>query len=147
MIGVIVSIVNQVPMGNYQLSKSGRSTRVEPDAFIAACPSRSVLTRLGEKWALLAIAALVPEPLHFGELRRRLEGVSQKMLTQTLRALERDGLVCRRVLNTRPIRVEYSLSSLGMNFAGHAMALKHWAEEHLRPIKQRQTVFDRRRDV
>jgi DNA-binding HxlR family transcriptional regulator len=120
-----------------------RTTKVRPDAFIAECPSRAILIRLGEKWALLAISALVLGPQHFGALRRRLEGVSQKMLTQTLRSLERDGLVHRQVIDARPIRVEYSLTPLGRDFAGHAIALKEWIEAHLRPIKRRQDFYDR----
>jgi DNA-binding HxlR family transcriptional regulator len=120
---------------------------VSPDAFVAECPSRAILSRLGEKWVLLAIAALAQQPLHFGELRRKLEGVSQKMLTQTLRALERDGLVKRRLIDTPRIRVEYSLTPLGGKFAEQAMQLKHWVEANIRPIKQRQQAYDRRRSV
>jgi DNA-binding HxlR family transcriptional regulator len=132
-------------MSNYLSSNAPRTASVQPDAFIAACPSRAILIRLGEKWALLAIAALASEPQHFGELRRRLQGVSQKMLTQTLRSLERDGLVHRQVLDVRPIRVEYSLTALGIDFAGHAIALKEWIEAHLGPIKKLQRVYDRKR--
>jgi DNA-binding HxlR family transcriptional regulator len=131
-------------MSNYRSPNARRATIVQPDAFIAACPSRAILTRLGEKWALLAIAALVAEPHHFGELRRRLQGVSQKMLTQTLRSLERDGLIHRQVLDARPIRVKYSLTALGTEFAGHAIALKEWIEAHLPPIEKQQDVYDRK---
>jgi DNA-binding HxlR family transcriptional regulator len=145
MLAHTVSAVNQVPMSNYQSTDAPRATRARPDAFVAVCPSRAILARLGEKWALLAIAALVAGPQHFGELRRRLQGISQKMLTQTLRALERDGLVQRKVLDTRPIRVEYSLTALGTDFARHAIALKSWVEAHLQPVERRQDSYDRTR--
>jgi DNA-binding HxlR family transcriptional regulator len=139
-----VSTVNQVPMGNYQGQIAMRAPKAQPDAFLSVCPSRAVLSRLSEKWALLALTALASGPLHFGELRRRLQGVSQKMLTQTLRALERDGLVSRQVLDTRPIRVAYSLTALGEEFAQHAMAIKAWVEANLQPIKRRQVAYDRK---
>jgi DNA-binding HxlR family transcriptional regulator len=127
-----------------QSIKSPERRKVRPDAFVAVCPSRPILSRLGEKWSLLVIAALADHPLHFGELRRKLEGVSQKMLAQTLRALERDGLVKRRLIDARRIRVEYSLTPLGSDFSGHAMQLKSWVEANLRPIHQRQNAYDRR---
>jgi DNA-binding HxlR family transcriptional regulator len=130
-------------MGNQSIKPAERRV-ARADAFVAICPSRAILTRLGEKWALLAIAALAQDPLHFGELRRKLEGVSQKMLTQTLRALERDGLVNRRLIDARRIRVEYSLTPLGGEFAEHAMQLKYWVEANLRPIKKWQSAYDRR---
>jgi DNA-binding HxlR family transcriptional regulator len=130
-------------MSNQSVNTAERRA-VSPNAFVAVCPSRVILTRLGEKWALLAISALAQQPFHFGELRRKLEGVSQKMLTQTLRALERDGLVNRRLIDARRIRVEYSLTPLGGDFAEHAMQLKLWVEANLRPIKQRQKSYDRR---
>jgi DNA-binding HxlR family transcriptional regulator len=131
-------------MSNHLEAGTRRTLRVRADALLAACPSRVLLARLGEKWSLLAIAALSVEPLHFGELRRRVQGVSQKMLTQTLRALERDGLVRRSVVSARPLRVEYSLTVMGAEFARHALALKQWIESHLQPMKKRQSLFDRR---
>jgi DNA-binding HxlR family transcriptional regulator len=136
-----VSFVNQVPMSNHHTSNA---SRMRPDAFLVACPSRALLARLGEKWTLLALVAMVDEPQYFGELRRRLQGVSQKMLTQTLRALERDGLVRRRVVDARPVRVEYSLTPLGSEFAERASALKVWAEKNLRPVARQQTAFDQK---
>jgi DNA-binding HxlR family transcriptional regulator len=131
-------------MSNHQSPNGRRASAVHPDAFLAACPSRAILARLGEKWALLAIAALLAEPQHFGELHRRLQGVSQKMLTQTLRSLERDGLIHREILDARPIRVKYSLTALGAEFAGHAMALKEWIETNLPPIKKQQYLYDQK---
>jgi DNA-binding HxlR family transcriptional regulator len=144
MISYHVTRVNQVPMSNHQGKLPSRTPTGPADAFLAVCPSRPILARLGEKWALLAIAALFSGPQHFGELRRQLEGVSQKMLTQTLRALERDGLVAREVIDSRPIRVAYSLTALGEDFAVHATALKAWVEAHLRPVQRLQAAYDRK---
>lgn len=111
-------------MGNYQ-----RMTRQDtPDAFLVACPSRQFFARLAEKWTLLAIIALADGPERFGALRRRLDGVTQKMLTQTLRKLEADGLVHRELFDEMPLRVEYSLTDRGADLLPHIRALKAWAE-------------------
>ena len=77
-----------------------------PDAFLKVCPSRTVLARVGQKWTVLTMVALQDSALRFGDIRRRLEGVSQKVLTQTLRAMERDGLIERRLYDERPLRVD-----------------------------------------
>ena len=114
-----------------------------PDAFVAACPSRGLVARLGEKWAMLIVVALVDGPVRFGALRRRLQGVSQKMLTQTLRTLERDGLVSRRVIEA-PLAVEYELTVLGRDLAPLARAVKAWAEAHLREIEAENAAYDAR---
>jgi DNA-binding HxlR family transcriptional regulator len=117
-------------------------TILEPDAFIAACPSRGLVARLGEKWALLVLIAIGRGCGRFGMLKRRLEGISPKMLTQTLRTLERDGLVERTVLATRPIAVEYRLSPLGADLLPLAVSLKSWAEAHLHEIERSNARFD-----
>lgn len=119
---------------------------IRPDAFIAICPSRPLLARIGEKWTLMIIVALDAGPLRFGQLRARLEGVSQKRLTQSLRGLERDGLVAREMFNEMPLRVEYSLTALGRTLTPHAVALKAWAEDSLKPVLAAQARFDSRCD-
>ena len=106
--------------------------RTEPDAFLRACPSRDLLARVAEKWALLVLVALEPGPQRFGALRRRVEGVSQKMLTQTLRGLERDSLVSRRLYDEMPLRVEYTLTERGRGLLPLAADLKRWAETNFR---------------
>jgi DNA-binding HxlR family transcriptional regulator len=106
-----------------------------PDAFLAICPSRGLFARIAEKWTLLALVALEQSPLRFGALRRRLEGVSQKMLSQTLRNLERDGLIRREVLDARPLAVEYSLTESGRSLAPHVRHLKAWAENHFQNVE------------
>ena len=101
-----------------------------PDPYLAACPSRALLARLGEKWSALALVELEAGPRRFGELQRRLQGVSQKMLTQTLRHLERDGLLQRTLLSDRPIQVSYALTPLGHSLAPILRALKDWVRVH-----------------
>jgi DNA-binding HxlR family transcriptional regulator len=107
-----------------------------PDAFVKVCPSRAVLARIGEKWAALAVVALADEPMRFGALMRKLEGISQKMLTQTLRGLEQDGLLSRTLYAEMPLRVEYRLTPLGESLVPHLLALKVWAEQNLHTIMQ-----------
>ncbi|MEM8794273.1 MAG: helix-turn-helix domain-containing protein [Pseudomonadota bacterium] len=107
-----------------------RANDVMPDAFLQACPSRQLFVRLAEKWTMLAVVALANGPMRFGALRRRLEGVTQKMLTQTLRKLEEDRLVNRRVYDEMPLRVEYSLTKRGHDLLPHIQALKTWSEEN-----------------
>jgi DNA-binding HxlR family transcriptional regulator len=101
------------------------------DVYRAACPTRSALDRIADKWTALIIGLLAERPHRFGELRRRIDGISQKMLTQTLRSLERDGLVARRAEATVPVTVEYSLTPLGATLVGPLEAIRVWAEAHI----------------
>lgn len=117
-----------------------------PDAFSKICPSRSVLARLGQKWTILAMVALRDRPLRFGAIRRRMEGVSDRMLTQTLRAMERDGLVLRTVYDERMTRVEYELSPLARSVLPILIDLKDWAEHSLENIEACIGAFDARSD-
>ncbi|QNG20846.1 helix-turn-helix transcriptional regulator [Rhodococcus triatomae] len=104
------------------------------DAFMAACPSRMLLERIGDKWVGLVLSALTDGPLRYGELRRHIAGVSQKMLTQTLRNLESDGLVTRTVTAEVPVRVDYELTPLGRSLRDVLAQVKQWAEEHIPEI-------------
>ena len=104
----------------------------EPDAFLKACPSRDFFVRLAEKWTILVIVALAERPVRFGALRRRLEGVTQKMLTQTLRKLESDDLVKRQIYDEMPLRVEYSLTARGRSLLPIIASLKSWSEKNFR---------------
>ncbi|MEL7061401.1 MAG: helix-turn-helix domain-containing protein [Acidobacteriota bacterium] len=115
----------------------------QPDAFVAACPSRDVLAHLGSKWTLLILVALEDEPVRFGALRRRVEGISQKMLTQSLRRLERDGLVTRQQFDEMPLRVEYRATALAQGVLPIAGQLKRWVEENFHEIEAQQHTFDR----
>jgi len=117
---------------------------VEYDAFLAACPSRQVLARISDKWVTLILIALSGGPLRYSDLGRIIAGVSQKMLTQTLRALERDGLVSRTVTAGVPVRVDYQLTSLGEGLMQAVNAVKLWAETHIGEIEESRAAYDRR---
>src|SRR4029079_11016002 len=93
----------------------------------AACPTRQVLDRIADKWTMLVIVALEHGTLRFSELRRSVGGISQKMLTQTLRALERDGIVEREAIPTVPVTVRYTLTPLGHSLATAVSAIREWA--------------------
>lgn len=106
------------------------------DAFQRTCPSHAVLEMLASKWVYLVVCALRGGRMRNGELARRLEGITPKMLTQTLRILERDGLVRREIFPVIPPRVEYELTELGENLAGLLTQIRSWSEEHVPDIKQ-----------
>lgn len=106
------------------------------DAFQRTCPSHTVLEMLASKWVYLVVCALRRGRMRNGELARKLEGITPKMLTQTLRVLERDGLVRREVFPVIPPRVEYELTELGRNLAGLLIQIRSWAEEHAPDIKE-----------
>jgi DNA-binding HxlR family transcriptional regulator len=104
-----------------QVGTTGRPVR--GDAFDSECPTREVLDHVTSKWAVLVLAALAADPLRFSALRRRIAGVSDKMLAQTLRTLESDGFVARKVAPTTPPQVTYSLTPLGEDLTGHLTGL------------------------
>ena len=102
------------------------------DPYVRGCPSRDVLDQIGSKWAVLVIGELGRHgACRFTALRQQLAGVSEKMLTQTLRTLERDGLVLRTVYPEAPIRVEYELTPLGQTLRGPLKALTEWSVQHI----------------
>jgi DNA-binding HxlR family transcriptional regulator len=115
------------------------------DPYSAACPSRQALDRIGDRWTILVFGALDGGPQRFTELARRIEGVSQKMLTQTLRGLERDGLVTRTVHATVPPRVDYELTALGRTLSGPIAALEKWAMDHMADVLAAREAYDTRR--
>ncbi len=114
------------------------------DVFNAFCPSRAILEVLAEKWALLLIHTLADGPARTAELRRRIGGISDKMLIQTLRRLERNGFVARRAYPEVPPRVEYSLTPLGASLSEPITTLDRWVERNLGRIGVAQREFDRR---
>lgn len=101
------------------------------DAYIASCPTRHLLDRISDKWVTLVLSALAGGPQRYSDLSRRIAGVSQKMLTQTLRSLERDGLVSRTVTPSVPVRVDYALTPLGDTLMPLLAHIKEWAEHHM----------------
>jgi DNA-binding HxlR family transcriptional regulator len=100
------------------------------DVYDAACPSRQVLALVANKWSLLLLPALRERPMRNGELLRRIGGISQKVLTQTLRELQRNGLVERLDLETVPPHVEYRLTPLGRSLSEALLAVDRWVEAH-----------------
>ncbi len=112
------------------------TTPIKPDVFDANCGSRRVLDLIADKWTAIVVYALARGTMRFGQLRREIEGVSQKMLTQTLRNLERDGLVERKVYPTVPPKVEYSLTPLGETLTEPLAAICKWSEEHLPEVEE-----------
>lgn len=114
------------------------------DAYLAACPSRQILDVLANKWTMLVMGALSGGPMRFGELRRRLDGITQKMLTQTLRTLERDGLVTRTVYPTIPPKVEYAATGLGESVTALMHAIRTWSEENINAVLNARDAYDAR---
>ena len=131
--------------------------KADYDAFLASCPSRQLLDRISDKWVALILAALgsdgphpgddcagAPRAMRYSELSRRLAGVSQKMLTQTLRSLERDGLLTRTVTPTVPVTVTYELTGLGSSLQQVMLGLKVWAEAHMDEVLVNRDQYDQR---
>jgi DNA-binding HxlR family transcriptional regulator len=112
------------------------------NVFDERCPTRLVLNRVADKWTVLIVARLARRTMRFGELKRDIAGISQKMLTQTLRALERDCLVERAVYAEVPLRVEYSLTSLGVTLASVLVQIKDWAESNIEAVLAAQRTYD-----
>ena len=108
----------------------------------AACPIRNVLDRIGDKWTMLTLAVLAAAPRRFNELHRLIPDISKRMLTQTLRGLERDGLATRHVFPTKPPSVEYRLSPLGRSVLVPLAGLIEWADQNDAAIRQARTRFD-----
>ena len=113
-----------------------------PDAYAADCPSRQVLDRIGDKWATLIILLLKDGPKRFSELQRKIHGISQKMLTQTLRNLARDGLIHRTMYAEIPPRVEYTLTPLGETLCEPIAAIVGWAEAHINEVLSARDRYD-----
>lgn len=118
--------------------------RTAYDAFLASCPSRQLLERLTDKWTTLVICALADGPLRYAELARTIAGVSQKMLTQTLRSLERDGLVSRAVTPSVPVRVDYELTEIGRELLTVLDTVKTWSERHIERVLDARESYDAR---
>ncbi|MGW5350955.1 winged helix-turn-helix transcriptional regulator [Streptomyces sp. NPDC004031] len=116
--------------------------RIAYDAFLAACPSRQLLERLSDKWTTLVVTALAEGPQRYAELARRIAGVSQKMLTQTLRALERDGLLTRTVTAEVPVRVDYELTAIGRDLLPVLAAVKDWSERNMPVVLTAREAYD-----
>ena len=113
------------------------------NAYARDCPTRQLLDRVGDKWSVLILLLLGEREMRFGQLKQRIEGVSQKMLSQTLRSLERDGLVTRHVRATSPVTVSYRITSLGQELLSALQMLMDWAETRLHKVAEAQRNYDR----
>ncbi|KOX19628.1 helix-turn-helix domain-containing protein [Nocardiopsis sp. NRRL B-16309] len=115
------------------------------DVLTATCPSRTSLARIANKWTAMVVIALSAGRMRFGDLRAKVDGISGKVLTDTLRDLERDGLVSRYAYAEVPPRVEYELTELGHTLQSPLRALGHWAEQHIEEVLTARESYDARR--
>jgi DNA-binding HxlR family transcriptional regulator len=122
--------------------ESGEDLAASYDAFARACPSRATLEHVTGRWGALTLGALAQGPLRFNELRRRVDGVSEKMLAQTLHALERDGLVHREARPTAPPRVDYELTGLGREVAERLIGLIRCVESRMDEVLEARRRYD-----
>jgi DNA-binding HxlR family transcriptional regulator len=125
-----------------------QETRIEkhPCAYDSACPTRLILNRIADKWTVLVVILLQDGTKRFSHLQREIDGISQKMLTQTLRNLERDGLVSRTVYATVPPKVEYTLTQLGHTLKDMLFAIKAWSEANIEAVLSAQSSYDARNE-
>jgi DNA-binding HxlR family transcriptional regulator len=126
-------------VGRFLASQTALAT---PDVHRAGCPSRLVLEHVTSRWAVLALAALLERSYRFSELRREVGGVSEKMLAQTLRTLERDGFVLRDAKPVIPPRVDYSLTPTGREAAEQVWKLARWAEGTVGAVAEARERYD-----
>jgi DNA-binding HxlR family transcriptional regulator len=117
------------------------------NVYARDCPTRQLLDRIGDKWSVLILLLLGDGDLRFNALKRRIDGVSQKMLSQTLRALERDGLVTRTVEASVPVTVTYGITPLGKELLAAMQLMIGWAETRMAQVEQAQRQFDARNQV
>lgn len=113
-----------------------------PNVFSSSCPTREILDLISDKWSMLILLVLQEEAKRFSELQRRIEGISQKMLTQSLRNLERSGLVTRVIYPQVPPKVEYSLTALGRSLYGPIAAVRDWTDKNYYEVVASQTNYD-----
>lgn len=117
-------------------------TGARGDVYSANCPTRKLLDRVADKWSVLILLLLGQEAMRFNALKRRIDGVSQKMLSQTLRSLERDGLLSRTVVATVPVTVTYAITPLGCGLIGSLQSMIDWAETHMDDVAAAQRIYD-----
>lgn len=117
------------------------------DVYAAACPTRQLLDRIADKWTVLLLTTLDAGPMRFNALKRRIEGVSQKMLSQTLKQMERDGLVSRSVEATVPVTVSYAITPLGETLVEALQTVVDWAESRMPEVTSARQAYDARNRV
>jgi len=129
-------------MPTMSAAQQREQARAAYDAFLRDCPTNQLLGRLSDKWVSLVVAALTAGPKRYSDLTRKIAGVSPKMLTQTLRTLERDGILTRTVTPSVPVRVDYELTPLGSSLACLLTAVKDWAENHFDEVREARDQYD-----
>jgi DNA-binding HxlR family transcriptional regulator len=127
---------------NQEINHAEMHEKPHACAFSAICPTRLVLNRIADKWTVLVVILLQDDTKRFSHLQREIDGISQKMLTQTLRNLERDGLVSRTVYATVPPKVEYTLTQLGHTLKDMLFAIKAWSEANIEAVLSAQKSYD-----
>jgi DNA-binding HxlR family transcriptional regulator len=115
---------------------------LEYNAYVRECPTHKLLSRISDKWVSLTLVALAGGPQRYSELTRTMAGISQKMLTQTVRALERDGIIARTAHPSVPVRVDYRLTPLGETLLPVMRQIKAWAEQHIEEVEEARDYFD-----
>ena len=128
--------------GTLTIDSFPEETGIRGDVYAANCPTRKLLDRIADKWSVLILLLLGQEAMRFNMLRRRIDGISQKMLSQTLRSLERDGLVSRAVVATVPVTVTYAITPLGRGLIGSLQSMIDWAETHMDNVATAQRAYD-----
>lgn len=130
--------------GTFQTPGHPAETWTRGDVFAANCPTRQLLDRIADKWSTLILIVLGEGPIRFNALKHRIDGVSQKMLSQTLKSLERDGLVSRSVVATVPVSVTYAVTPLGRTLMAAMQSMIDWAETQMPQVAAAQTAYDQR---
>ena len=145
-----------IRLGTTNAAHKRAQAKLEYNAFLAACPSRQLLDRISDKWVVLVLCALggdasdrpgaagVARAMRYSEISRLLAGVSQKMLTQTLRSLERDGVLTRTVTPTVPVTASYELTDLGHSLHDMTRGLRFWAQSHMDEVLTHRATYDAR---
>ena len=132
----------QLQVGTFMIDTNLLETTPPWNVFDSHCPTRQVLDCIADKWTVLIIRCLSNGTLRFAQLRRAVDGISQKVLTNTLRSLERDGMVTRRIYASVPPKVEYSLTSLGRSLCGLVEGICGWAEANIAQVQEAREVYD-----
>jgi DNA-binding HxlR family transcriptional regulator len=118
---------------------------MEWNPYAGACPTRFVLDRIADKWTVLLLGILAPGPMRFNAILREVDGLSQKMLSQVLKSLERDGLVTRTAYPTVPVSVEYAITPLGQTLTATLEKLRTWAVDNIETVLNAQREYDGKR--
>ncbi|NEK35232.1 winged helix-turn-helix transcriptional regulator [Rhizobium leguminosarum] len=134
MIGAVLSLKNRMPGTRREIDLAGLD--------FGNCPVRDMMQQIGGKWSTLLLDVLADRPYRFGELRRMIPDISQRMLTQTLRDLQRDGYIHREVFPTKPPSVEYSMTELGRSLYQTLAQLLNWAEANHGAVRAARSQFD-----